>query len=139
VGEAGLHLAVAGAALDGVAELGVDDEHLEHAGLRELPSFVTDDGPRRRLAATLWQSSASSRHILQLTERSRMTQLCAAEDVRLLQADGAKVVHFASADMDLPPIDNGSDEVIRTKGDAVGALRLTPILARYVEREVQTQ
>ncbi|KJK38105.1 hypothetical protein UK23_41370 [Lentzea aerocolonigenes] len=115
------------------------DDHLEHAGLRELPSFVTDDGPRRRLAATLWQSSASSRHILQLTERSRMTQLCAAEDVRLLQADGAKVVHFASGDMDLPPIDNGSDEVIRTKGDAVGALRLTPILARYVEREVQTQ
>ena len=87
----------------------------------------------------MWQSSASSRHILQLTERSRMTQLCAAEDVRLLQADGAKVVHFASADMDLPPIDGGSDEVIRTKGDAVGALRLTPILARYVSREVQTQ
>ncbi|MEU0884643.1 hypothetical protein ABZ345_39140 [Lentzea sp. NPDC005914] len=115
------------------------DDHLEHAGLRELPAFVTDDGPRRRLAATLWQSSASSRHILQLTERSRMTQLCAAEDVRLLQADGAKVVHFASADMDLPPIDGGSDEVIRTKGDAVGALRLTPILARYVQREVQTQ
>ncbi|MDT7786169.1 MAG: hypothetical protein QOF58_4588 [Pseudonocardiales bacterium] len=119
--------------------LAVYDDHLEHAGLRELPSFVTDDGPRRRLAATLWQSSASSRGILQLNERSRMTQLCAAEDVRLLQADGAKVVHFASADMDLPPIDNGSDEVIRTKGDAVGALRLTPILARYVEREVQTQ
>ncbi len=115
------------------------DKHLERAGLRELPSFVADDGPRRRLAAQLWQSSASSRHILQLTERSRMTQLCAAEDVRLLQADGAKVVHFASADMDLPPIDGGSDEVIRTKGDAVGALRLTPILARYVSREVQTQ
>ncbi|MEV6236529.1 hypothetical protein [Lentzea sp. NPDC051838] len=119
--------------------LAVYDDHLEHAGLRELPRFVNDDGPRRRLAATLWQSSASSRGILQLTERSRMTQLCAAEDVRLLQADGAKVMHFASADMDLPPIDNGSDEVIRTKGDAVGALRLTPILARYVEREVQTQ
>ncbi|WP_167980440.1 hypothetical protein, partial [Lentzea indica] len=115
------------------------NDHLEHAGLRELPAFVTDDGPRRRLAATLWQSSASSRRILQLTERSRMTQLCAAEDVRLLQADGAKVVHFASADMDLPPINGGSDEVIRTRGDAVGALRLTPILARYVEREVQTQ
>jgi hypothetical protein len=114
-------------------------DHLEHSGLRELPSFVTDDGPRRRLAATLWQSSSSSRRILQLTERSRMTQLCAAEDIRLLQAEGARVVHFASADMDLPPIGGGSDEVIRTKGDAVGALRLTPILARYVEREVQTQ
>ncbi|MFI6099869.1 hypothetical protein ACIA8G_30295 [Lentzea sp. NPDC051213] len=111
-------------------------DHLEHAGLRELPAFVTDDGPRRRLAATLWQSSASSRRILQLTERSRLTQLCAAEDVRLLQADGARVVHFASADMDLPPVDG---EVIRTKGDAVGALRLTPILARYVEREVHAQ
>uniref|UniRef100_UPI0039BFF5C0 hypothetical protein n=1 Tax=Lentzea alba TaxID=2714351 RepID=UPI0039BFF5C0 len=115
------------------------NDHLEHSGLRELPAFVTDEGPRRRLAATLWQSSASSRRILQLTERSRMTQLCAAEDVRLLQADGARLVHFASADMDLPPIDGGSDEVIRTKGDAVGALRLTPILARYVQREVHAQ
>lgn len=113
--------------------------HLEHAGLRELPPFVTDDGPRRRLAATLWQGSASSRRILQLTERSRMTQLCEAEDIRLLQVDGARVVRFASADMDLPAIDGGGDEVIRTSGDAVGALRLTPILARYVRREVHTQ
>ncbi len=110
------------------------NDHLDHAGLRELPPFVTDDGPRRRLAATLWQGSAASRRILLLTERSRMTQLCAAEDIRLLQADSAVVVHFASADMDLPP--TGSGEVIRTRGDAVGALRLTPILARYVERQV---
>lgn len=110
------------------------NDHLEHVGLRELPPFVTDDGPRRRLAATLWQSSAASRRVLLLTERSRMTQLCAAEDVRRLQADGAVVVHFASSDMDLPPTDGA--EVIRTRGDAVGAIRLTPLLRRYVEREV---
>ncbi|MCP2242592.1 hypothetical protein [Lentzea aerocolonigenes] len=115
------------------------DDHLEQAGLRELPAFVTDEGPRRRLAETLWQGSASSRRILQLTERSRMTQLCAAEDVRLLQADNARMVHFASADMDLPPVDAGCDEIIRTRGDAVGAVRLTPILARYVERAVHAQ
>ncbi|WP_143466867.1 hypothetical protein [Lentzea kentuckyensis] len=112
------------------------NDHLEHVGLRELPPFVTDDGPRRRLAATLWQSSAASRRVLLLTERSRMTQLCAAEDVRRLQADGAVVVHFASSDMDLPPTDGA--EVIRTRGDAVGAIRLTPLLRRYVEREVHT-
>lgn len=110
------------------------NDHLEHVGLRELPPFVTDDGPRRRLAATLWQSSAASRRVLLLTERSRMTQLCAAEDVRRLQADGAVVVHFASSDMELPPTDGA--EVIRTRGDAVGAIRLTPLLRRYVEREV---
>ncbi|MGZ3143735.1 hypothetical protein ACVDFE_17415 [Lentzea chajnantorensis] len=110
------------------------NDHLDHAGLRELPPFVTDEGPRRRLAATLWRSSDASRRVLLLTERSRMTQLCAAEDIRLLQADGAVVLHFASADMDLPPADTG--EVVRTRGDAVGALRLTPILARYVESRV---
>lgn len=110
------------------------NHHLDHAGLRELPPFVTDDGPRRRLAAALWQSSDASRRVLSLTARSLMTQLCAAEDIRLLQADGTVVVHFASSDMDLPPADGGV--VIRTRGDAVGAIRLTPLVNRIVQREV---
>ncbi|MGW6445237.1 hypothetical protein [Lentzea sp. NPDC055074] len=114
--------------------IGDYNDHVERVGLRELPLFIVDNGPRRRLAATLWQSSDSPRRIFGLTERSRMTQLCAAGDIRLLQADGAVVVHFASADMDLPA--TGTTEIVRTPGDAVGALRLTPILHGYVQREV---
>jgi hypothetical protein len=110
------------------------NDHLENVGLRELPPGVADDGPRRQLAATLWRGSEVGRRILQSNGRSQMTQLCAAADVKLLHAGNAVTLHFASWDADVALSQGG--EVIRTGGDAVGVLRLTPLKAGLVEWSV---
>lgn len=110
------------------------NDHLENVGLRELPPGVTDDGPRRQLAATLWRGSEVGRRILQSNGRSQMTQLCAAADVKLLNAGNAVTLHFASWDADIAMSQGG--EVIRTGGDAVGVVRLIPLKAGLVEWSV---
>ncbi|MEV0678899.1 hypothetical protein AB0I60_20515 [Actinosynnema sp. NPDC050436] len=128
-GDARRHLA---AAREAVAEY---NDHLENAGLRELPPGVTDDGPRRVLAATLWRGSEVGRRILRSGERSEMTQLCTANDIKLLNPGAAVVLHFASWDIDITS--ERAADVIRTSGDAVGVLRLTPLKTGLVEWSVE--
>lgn len=104
--------------------------HLETRGVHALPAGIRDEAPRQALRAALWHQSDASRQILRSNHRSELIQLCAAGEVRLLNAADSEVFRFAPQDArDVL----AADDVIWVSGTAVGVVRLVPLRPGLVE------
>ncbi len=104
--------------------------HLQTHGVHAMPAGITDEAPRRTLRAAMWHQSGEGRRILRSSQHSELVQLCAAAQVRLLNAAQAEAFRFAPHDArDI--LDAG--ELTATTATAVGVLRLVPLRSGLVE------
>ncbi|GAA3868923.1 hypothetical protein GCM10022243_38150 [Saccharothrix violaceirubra] len=111
--------------------LGDYQDHLKHRSVVDPPPGVPGGGPRDDLAAGLRRAVPADLWLWNATARDRLTQLCLAGDLRLLDLDGSAMVHVA------PPESAGATGAAAVE-DVVGALRLTPLRPGLVAWTVDT-
>ncbi len=104
--------------------------HLETLGVHVLPPGITDETSRHKLRTVMWDRSGAGKRILHSDQHSELVQLCAAGEVRLLNAAEAEVLRFAPHDV-RDVLD--ADELTWTTGNAVGVVRLVPLRSGLVE------
>jgi hypothetical protein len=116
--------------------------HLASRGPEERPSFARSSGARPGLVRALWQQTPAATAVLRDdSPEVVMRQLCAAEDLGLLQRspDRARLVRFAPrAAQDAFDAVAAPGGVRWTRSSKVGAIRIVGLKPGAVELEWPT-